>query len=128
MRNPSLRNARALMLLLPLLFAGCFLWDEKSDGTLTPPNTVEILNVILENKDQQPAHLFVKDQYETFPCCQVAAGNQRSVSLSTRQGWDIEVEAGRNGQVITAKACKVTTTHVSRHFMTATFNGSGWSC
>ena len=128
MRNSSLRTARILALLLPLLFAGCFLWDESSDGTLTPPNTDEIVSVILENKDQQPAHLFVKSQYETFPCCQVAAGNQRSVSLSTRQGWDIEVAAGRNGDLITTKACSVTTTHVSRHLMTATFNGSSWSC
>jgi hypothetical protein len=124
MRNPGLGNARVLMLLLPLLFAGCFGDDDQPIG----PTQSQIVTVILENKDNQPAHLFSAWHSESFPCCQVAPGGDRSVKLSTQQGDDVEVSAGRNGQIISTKNCQVTVQHVSSHFLTATYRSSGWSC
>jgi hypothetical protein len=127
MRNSSSSHRMTLALLLPLLFAGCRDEDTGEESPFSPTQE-QIVTVILENKDNQPAHLFSSWHSEGFPCCQVPAGGDRSVQLSTQQGYDVEVKAGRNGNIITSKNCKVTVQHVSKHFLTATFNGSTWVC
>jgi len=92
-----------LLLLVPgsavLLYTGC----RGDDSTFLPvPVTVSLENN--ENTLQgAPVHLF--KGAETFPCCSVAPGLNRSVQDNVKYNDYIHFKAGRNGKIIGEVNC-----------------------
>ena len=112
-------NARTLVLLLPLLIAGC----PCDDGSPTQAD----LTVKMTNTDALPVHIFLTG--ENFPCCRVDVGDTRTSTVHAEEDQGIIVTAGRNGSLISqATICVVNEEHLRSQSITITWNSNGFAC
>lgn len=111
---------RVLLILAALLASGAC--GNKND--LTGADQVT-LSIRLVNGDVLPTHLFGAG--ETFPCCQVAAGGNRTLTESLRRGTTRSYQAGRNGEILASVSCRVDLASTGET-VSVTWNGTALAC
>jgi hypothetical protein len=94
------------LLLLPFLMAAkC---DKEGNLIVEPDEFSTVVDLVNGPSNQQPIHIFVASQNETFPCCEVATGGARNVQLTLRPVNNYVFRAGRGGAILNEKTCRTT--------------------
>lgn len=120
-----MRRTILVLFAVPLLMAADCGGDQVAGlvGGLADNKDVQ---VTLSNTDGQPVHLFLHG--EDFPCCQVASGGTRTVTVLMTPGGSVTFWAGRNGETLTTRTCTLTDTGWNSAHATVTFSGGGLTC
>ena len=108
-------------------------------GTGTGPTSIHAgqnvsKQVRLVNTESEAVHLFKEN--ESFPCCQVEAGGAREVTVTwfdrinddTDNTFTHEFRAGRNGAIVSTRACTVTAVGGQATVLRVVFEGGALAC
>lgn len=115
------RRAAMIVGLFTVLVGG----DCDSSGPPTTRDRADIA-ITLRNSDALPVHLFAPG--ETFPCCQIAPGGTRPLTLNLGNGDDVTFAAGRNEQLIASGRCVLGSTGFLARAAEVSFQGSTVRC
>lgn len=99
----------------------------ECDSPSTPLSEAKEIEVLLHNADALPVHMFLSFG-EGFPCCQVASQATRTDRVQMSMGNVMIFRAGRNGEILVQKNCKLRKQGYDEGSVSVVFNAGDLTC